>query len=354
MRAGENMSGTAFQAHTEVVLMCEWTQRRPALSWCLAIVLACVLFGCADMSEGTGTDRVMAQAAHGDASYATEIVPLQNKGIDLYLARMRLDGTDPDIDILLLHGSSLASKEFDCDYGDYSLARRLAREGYSVWLLDVAGYGQSGEVADGRSIDTAYAATDVEAAVDTILGLTGHSHVDILGWSWGTMYGSAYAIEHPDTVRRLVLYGPIAKGLGIEGTGESFHTLTWEDAAEDFQRSPDGSIDATITDPTVVDVFCSDAWRYNPASVPAGWQKDACMPTDVTLIDFSKISVPCLLIFGDRDPYMDLDLLHAAADVLASGSKIEEVAGASHAMMLERPYHQTFQDAVVDFLVTEA
>ena len=78
------------------------------------------------------------------------------------------------------------------------------------------------------------------------------------------------------------------------------------------------------------------------------------MPTDVTLIDFSKISVPCLLIFGDRDPYMDLDLLHAAADVLASGSKIEEVAGASHAMMLERPYHQTFQDAVVDFLVTEA
>ena len=30
------------------------------------------------------------------------------------------------------------------DYQDYSLVRRLAGEGYAVWRIDIAGYGQSG------------------------------------------------------------------------------------------------------------------------------------------------------------------------------------------------------------------
>ena len=63
---------------------------------------------------------------------------------------------------MLMHGSTYSSHEFDVDYEDYSLVRRLAREGYTVWRLDIAGYGQSGEVKDGLMPDTAYVAEHPE------------------------------------------------------------------------------------------------------------------------------------------------------------------------------------------------
>ena len=81
---------------------------------------------------------------------------------------MKEDGTEPKDNILLMHGSTYSSHEFDINYEDYSLVRRLAREGYAVWRLDVAGYGQSGKVEDGLMPDTAYAAEDIRAAMELI------------------------------------------------------------------------------------------------------------------------------------------------------------------------------------------
>jgi pimeloyl-ACP methyl ester carboxylesterase len=125
-----------------------------------------------------------ALAAQGEISYCCKEYPLERNGISLHLDCVSAGVPEPGRQILLLHGSSYSSHEFDIDYEDYSLVRRLAREGYAVWRLDVAGYGQSEEVEDGLMPNTAYAAEDIRAAMELIAGETGQERIDLLGWSW--------------------------------------------------------------------------------------------------------------------------------------------------------------------------
>nr|MCR5625789.1 lysophospholipase [Lachnospiraceae bacterium] len=88
-------------------------------------------------------------------------IPLERNGIILHLDRISVEGEEPVKDILLIHGVTYSSNEFDTDYKDYSLVRKLAKEGYNVWRLDIAGFGQSGQVDDGFMPDSDYAAKDI-------------------------------------------------------------------------------------------------------------------------------------------------------------------------------------------------
>lgn len=69
--------------------------------------------------------------------------------IPLYLDSVMLNCSSPKRNILLIHGAMYSSREFDINYEDYSLVRFLARKGYDVWQLDIAGYGQSGDCVFG-------------------------------------------------------------------------------------------------------------------------------------------------------------------------------------------------------------
>ena len=283
-------------------------------------------------------------------SFSCEVFPLERNGIALHLDCVKMENSTPSDHILLLHGSSFSSHEFDIDYLDYSLVRRLATEGYAVWRLDIAGYGQSDPVEDGFVPDTAYAAEDINAAVEKIVQISGQNSIDVLGWSWGTMTGGRFAAEHPEHLRKLVLYAPILTGLGKQERGAAFSHNTWESAAEDFQRDEDGAFDPDITDPVLIEMFCSSCWHYDGDSSPRGWSIDAFVDEDKPLIDLERITVPTLLIYGDRDPYMNRDRLNNAPDVLPDGSEVRIIEGGSHIMMYEKPCYRNFQDSIVAFL----
>jgi pimeloyl-ACP methyl ester carboxylesterase len=150
---------------------------------------------------------------------------------------VKKDNTIPLKQILLVHGSSFSSHEFDIDYQDYSLVQRLARERYAVWRIDIAGYGQSETVEDGFMPDTAYAAEDINAAVERITQISGQTKIDVLGWSWGTITAGQFAVKYPTHLGKLILYAPIVSGLGEQEITESFSHNTWDSAAEDFQRT---------------------------------------------------------------------------------------------------------------------
>ena len=75
--------------------------------------------------------------------------PLEYDSAVLHLDSIELSGAAPEKNILLVHGVTYSSHEFDINYKDYSLVRRLAGEGYRVWRLDIMGYGQSSAVDDG-------------------------------------------------------------------------------------------------------------------------------------------------------------------------------------------------------------
>jgi pimeloyl-ACP methyl ester carboxylesterase len=298
---------------------------------------------------------VMVLVFHGFAAFASDVVsqvfPLERNGVKLYLERIQPVVSAPEKQILLTHGLTYSSHEFDVNVGDYSLVRFLANNGYSVWLLDIAGYGRSEKVKDGFMPNSDYAAEDIAAAVKLILETSGQSVTDILGWSWGTVTGGRFAAKYPDMVGKLVLYAPILVGLADIEVTEPFKIPDWAHAASDFQVKADKTIDFDIIEPIVADTYLSNCWRYDAAGSQNGGRRDLLVSPEKSLIPTDSIKAPTLLILGDKDEYIGVELCKKILGSLPEGSKLEVIYGAAHAMMMEKPYYKEFRDAVLKFLL---
>ena len=288
-----------------------------------------------------------------EAEYTQISCPLERNGTALYLSQTLLSGTQPQKQILLVHGVTYSSHEFDIDYQDYSLVRYLARNGYGVWQLDIAGFGRSEDVQDGFMVDSDYAAEDIRAAAEKIILETGQEKIDVLGWSWGTVTVSRFAAMHPEMIGKLILYAPILCGIGDIEVTEPFHHNTWEHAADDFQRCPDGSFDESVTDPVVLEWFCSGCWHYDGESSPNGGRRDICVDPSIQLIELTQIRTPTLVICGDQDPYLDERLVNRCLDDLPDGSVLEIIPGGSHVVYIEKPFYHDFQERLLRFLQDE-
>ena len=292
---------------------------------------------------------VLALSVTAYADITREVVPLERNGIKLYLESFASDSSaDP---LLLVHGLTYSSHEFDVNYRDYSLARFFAESGFKVWLLDIAGYGSSQEVEDGFMPDSDYAAEDIAAAVKVILEKSGRKSLDVLGWSWGTVTSGRFAAKYPDLVHRIVLYAPIVAGLAEIEVTAPFNHNTWIHAAGDFQTNPDKTINYDIVEPEVVNAFQSNCWRYDKDSSPNGGRRDLLVAPDKRLIPTAQIKAPVLLIAGSKDEYVSPELCREAFGTLTNpASRLEIIDGAAHAMMMEKPYYRVFRQKVLDFL----
>ena len=71
------------------------------------------------------------------------------------------------------------------------------------------------------------------------------------------------------------------------------------------------------------------------------------------LIAPEEITVPTLVICGDKDPYLNYDLVNTVTDHLPEGSSLEIIEGASHVAFIEKPYHRDFQARLMRFLKGE-
>lgn len=309
----------------------------------MAVLLSALLLLC-----GCGAKK--ADGAAQTLTYSCQEYPLERNGLALHLDCVKAEGAQPTDNILLVHGVTYSSHEFDIDYEDYSLVRFLAREGYAVWRLDIAGFGRSEAVEDGFVPDSDYAAEDIAAALEAIVRQTGAEKLDLLGWSWGTVTVSRCAAAHPEHIDKLVLYAPILSGIGEYEVSEPFHHNTWEHAADDFQRSADGGFDTAIADPVVMEMFCSSCWHYDGDSSPNGGRRDICVSPAERLIDLEAISVPTLVICGDSDPYLNYDLVNTATERLPEGSALEKLEGGSHVVYIEKPFYRDFQTRLLRFL----
>ena len=323
------------------------TRSRAVALICLITILICSLAGCGSVNLSFRFDN---GDENKSVSYSYEEYPLERNGVSLHLDCVRSEASQPRNNILLIHGVTYSSHEFDIDYEDYSLVRALAREGYSVWRLDIAGFGRSGDVQDGFAADTECAAGDINAAVEKIVEETGQDKIDVLGWSWGTVTVSRFAARHSEHIRKLVLYAPILCGIGEYEVSEPFHHNTWEHAADDFQRDENGDYDYSITDPVLMEMWCSSCWHYDGEESPNGGRRDICVSGDHKLIDLSKLKVPTLVICGDKDPYLNYDLVYSSLRYLPEGSALEVIEGGSHVVFIEKPYYHGFQKRLIDYL----
>jgi pimeloyl-ACP methyl ester carboxylesterase len=284
------------------------------------------------------------------ADVRTEVFPLERNGVALHLARYQTEEPGEKIPLLMVHGLTYSSHEFDVDYGDYSLARFFAGNGYAVWLLDIAGYGSSQKVEDGFVPNSDYAAEDIKAAAELIVKESKTAKLNVLGWSWGTVTGGRFAARYPDLVDKLVLYAPIVAGLAAIEVTEAYHPNTWAHAADDFQVKADKTIDYDIVEPPVAAVFLSNCWRYDGAGSPNGGRRDLLVDPKERLIPTAAIKAPTLLVVGDKDGYVSTGLCEEALKTLPKGSELKVVKGAAHAMMMEKPHYKEFREAVLAFL----
>jgi pimeloyl-ACP methyl ester carboxylesterase len=82
-----------------------------------------------------------------------------------------------------------------------NLAPYLVRTGFRVYLPDLPGFGRSEKPAD-----FSYSIPDQAAVVIGFIDAMGLKQIDLGGWSMGGWIVQRIAAEHPDRVRRLMLF----------------------------------------------------------------------------------------------------------------------------------------------------
>ncbi|MGA2847651.1 MAG: alpha/beta fold hydrolase [Terracidiphilus sp.] len=97
--------------------------------------------------------------------------------------------------VVLVHGLGGRAEDWT------NLAPWLAKAGYRVYMPDLPGYGRSETPAD-----FSYSVPDEAGVVVAFFDALGLKQVDLGGWSMGGWIVQRIAIEHPDRVRRLMLF----------------------------------------------------------------------------------------------------------------------------------------------------
>ena len=141
-------------------------------------------------------------------------------GIRLHLREKRPEGKkkfEDQATLLIVHGRMAPGPvAYDLPVPGYSWMDYIASRGFDVFALSIRGFGESTWPQEmhvsprGKppAIPGKVAVKDIKAAVDFICEQRGLNKLSVLGRSWGTTTGPAYAADNMSQVQKLVLYAP--------------------------------------------------------------------------------------------------------------------------------------------------
>jgi pimeloyl-ACP methyl ester carboxylesterase len=247
--------------------------------------------------------------------------------------------------VLLVHGRTWSSlPDFDLHVPGLqrSVMSSLASHGFAVYAVDLRGYGGTPRDATGWLTPRRSAAD-----VANVLTWVARQHPalprpSLLGWSRGGAVAMLVAQTAPQQVSALVLFGFVfdpgapyvdspapARPPRLKNTAES--------AASDF-------VSPAVTPRAVVDAFVKEALRRDP--ITADLRND----TEFNVLDPARVTVPTLVIYGDRDINVPPPEGPRFLARLATAEKqLVELKGADHAAQLEDA-HDAWIAAVAGFL----
>ena len=157
--------------------------------------------------------------------------------------------------VIILHGAVVPSAgNAAFVLGGRSWMSDLAGNGFDVWALDFAGFGNSSRYPE---MDAPAAANpplgqaeecsrQVSLAVRYIKNRQRVKRVSIIGDSGGSLVAGVFATREPEVLDRLVLFGPIAPQLGKEETpnrtanGAAHFLITPDELLQQFASVPAG------------------------------------------------------------------------------------------------------------------
>jgi pimeloyl-ACP methyl ester carboxylesterase len=215
--------------------------------------------------------------------------------------------------VVLVHGLGGRAEDWQ------SLAPYLARAGYRVYLPDLPGYGQSEKPADFH-----YSVPDEASVVVGFFDALGLRQVDLGGWSMGGWIVQRIAAEHPERVRRLMLFD--SAGL-LEEPAWDTRLFTPSTAAELEQ------LDALLMPhpPPVPGFVANDILRISKKNA---WVIHRALSTMLTGSDATdgllpRLKMPVLIVWGAQDRIVPLsqgEEMHH----LVPQSQLDVVPGCGH------------------------
>lgn len=214
---------------------------------------------------------------------------------------------------VLVHGLGGRSEDWA------NLVPYLVRAGYRVYLPDLPGFGRSD-----KPTNFSYSVTDEAGVVVGFLDALGLKQVDLGGWSMGGWIVQLVAVNHPDRIRRLMLFD--AAGLLVRPDWD-IRLFTPASAAEIDQ------LDALLmpNPPHVPDYVAKDLLR---TSREHGWIIRRALGTmlsgrETTDNLLPNLRMPVLLVWGQVDritPLSEGEKMHQ----LIPGSQFQVVPGCGH------------------------
>jgi alpha-beta hydrolase superfamily lysophospholipase len=261
------------------------------------------------------------------------------------LALWEKSAANPKGTILLLHGrtwSSLPDFDLQVPGEQHSLMDALVARGYTVYALDLRGYGATPRDATGWDTPDR-SAEDLSVALDWVAK---HSAVAgkpaVLGWSNGSTVAELCAQRHPGKLSALILTGYWKHPDSTIASGPDTVTpprekTTAKAAASDF-------IAPNAMSKKAVAAYVAAALKADP--VRTDWRR----LEQFNAIDPAKVTTPTLLIQGELDPIAPTETQAAFFSRLGTADRAWVVmAGGDHASLIEN-MQPAFVAAVVSFL----
>ncbi len=290
----------------------------------------------------------------------------KDNGKGLFLTRTSSYLTDPEKNILVVHGLTVTQHIFDVNYKDYSMARWFASQGYTFWRLDIGGYGRSDSYENGFDATTVNAAKDIITAIETIQETQGTKEgVYLMGWSWGTMTTSTATIMRPELVKKLALMAPCTGGvMPVIPVDVDKAPFEYAVAARLFQHEESGfvelrsgvdpsmsdeEIDYEITEAPVAAIVLQYVFQYDCMERPNGGPREIYGAGDAWLLDPEHIPCQTIVLRGSRDVYSRMDRIEEMMEKLPEGSEFHAFRGAGHALYLEKDFYRPFREAIYNF-----
>jgi pimeloyl-ACP methyl ester carboxylesterase len=215
--------------------------------------------------------------------------------------------------VVLVHGLGGRAEDW------LKLAAMLSQAGIRVYMPDLPGYGRSE-----RPASFSYSVRDEATVVVAFMDAMGLKEVDLGGWSMGGWIVQIVASEHPERIRRLMLFD--SAGL--------YAVPDWNTAL--FTPTSPAELDQLeallMPHPQPIPGFVArDVLRI---SKDRAWVIHRALSSMLTARDVTdgilpKLKMPVLLEWGALDRAMPVELGHKM-QALMPGSELSVVAGCGH------------------------
>jgi len=301
--------------------------------WRLLAVVAVVGLGFAGLFY-EHPEWVMRQQTHLRlflAGVQSNYVMTPEGRIHYYEAEPRIPGGG--VPLVLVHGLA------DRDESWEPMLRRLKRAGFHVYALDLLGAGRSPAPADSD-----YSIATQEQLVADFIQSLGLQKPDVGGWSMGGWIVLKLALDHPDTVNRVVVYDGSGLKHPAGKAGSAFHPQS----AADVQK-----LASVLGAPPIPEFVARDALRRLQSQQWVTDRAIASMANGKDTVDdrLSGLQAPLLIVWGaddkavpvseamqmhELDPRSELDVLEGCGH-LAPNTCAPRVAAATADFLKTKP-----------------